>query len=264
MSKQKKYTFIIIPDDEQDSWSFKLKKVSLQVVCFILISLVLLSISTILFYMPKLSHFREIETNYKKLISERLQVFELSKELKRIKQMDQLVRNTLGEKLDIDNEILIEDSTFLLFEMPEKRISQLKNIPSHPPISGYISKHLRNTDNFLKDTHHGIDIVAKENDPIMASASGVVVFSGWNYEYGNMIILYHGDGYFTHYGHNSKNLKHQLDIVKKGEIIALVGSTGISSGPHLHFEVWREFKTVDPLLYFPEYLDSDLTFQHDQ
>ena len=264
MSEQKKYTFIIIPDDEQDSWSFKLRKVSLHFVGLILISLVLVSISVLALYLPKLSHFRKIETNYKKLISERLQVFELSKELKRIKQMDQLVRNTLGEKLDIDNEILIEDSTFLLFDMPGKRISQLENIPSHPPISGYISKHLGKTDNFLKETHHGIDIVAKENDPIMASAKGVVVFSGWNYEYGNMIILYHGDGYFTHYGHNRKNLKHQLDIVEKGEIIALVGSTGISSGPHLHFEVWREFKPVDPLLYFPEYLNSDLTFQHDQ
>ena len=264
MSKQKKYTFIIIPDDEQDSWSFKLRKVSLHFAGVILISLVLINISALLFYLPKLSHFRKIETNYKKLISERLQVFELSKELKRIKQMDQLIRNTLGEKLDIDNKISIEDSTFFLFEVPEKRISQLKNIPSHPPISGYVSKHLRNTDNFLKETHHGIDIVAKESDPIMASAKGVVVFSGWNYEYGNMIILYHGDGYFTHYGHNRKNLKHQLDIVEKGEIIALVGSTGISSGPHLHFEVWRVFKPVDPLLYFPEYLHSDLTFQHDQ
>ena len=83
MSKQKKYTFIIIPDDEKDSWSFKLSKVSLQFVVVILVSLVLVSIATLLFYLPKLSNFRKIETNYKKLISERLQVFELSKELKK-------------------------------------------------------------------------------------------------------------------------------------------------------------------------------------
>ena len=120
MSKQKKYTFIIIPDDEQDSWSFKLGKISLQLTSLILISLVSVSILTLSLYLPKLSNYRKTESNYKKLISERVQVFELSQELKRIKQMDQFVRNTLGEKLDIDNKILIEDSTLALFELPEK------------------------------------------------------------------------------------------------------------------------------------------------
>ena len=112
---------------------------------------------------------------------------------------------------------------------------------------------------FIKKSHVGIDIVAKEGEPILAAATGVVVFSGWTYEFGNMIILYHGDDYFTHYGHNKQNFKKQLDIVKRGEVIALVGSTGISTGPHLHFEVWREFSPVDPMLYFPEYDSLSLT-----
>ena len=260
MTKRKKYTFMIIPDDEKDSWSFNLSKAALQCAGLLIISLCFGSLFILSLYFPKLSYHRDIEDNYNKLISERLQVLELSQDLKKIKQMDRMVRNTLGEKLDIDNSILIEDSILSLYELPEKSISQLKNIPSHPPINGFISKHVSNGGNFLKDTHYGIDIVAKDGDPVMAAAKGVVVFSGWNYEFGNMIILYHGDGYFTHYGHNKKNLKYQLDIVKKGEIIALVGSSGISSGPHLHFEIWREFKPVDPLLYFPEYSYTDLTF----
>ena len=258
--KQKKYTFMIIPDDEKDLWSFNLRKMSLQWIGFLMISLFIGSILILVLYIPKLAYHRNIEENYNKLISERLQVLELTRNLKRIKQMDQMVRNTLGEKLDIVNPILIKDSTFSIYELSEKRISPLKNIPSHPPINGFISKHISNVGNILKETHYGIDIVAKDSDPIMAAARGVVVFSGWTYEYGNMVILYHGDDYFTHYGHNKKNLKHQLDIVEKGEIIALVGSTGISSGPHLHFEIWREFKPVDPLLYFPEYSHTDLTF----
>ncbi len=260
MTKQKKYTFMIIPDDEKDSWSFNLSKTMLQWTGLLIVSLFIGSIFILVLYLPKLSYHRNIEANYNKLISERLQVLELSQDLKKIKQMDQMVRNTLGEKLDIDRPILVQDSVISIYELPEKRISQLKNIPSHPPINGFISKHLGNVGNFLKDTHYGIDIVAREGDPIMAAANGVVVFSGWTYDYGNMVILYHGDDYFTHYGHNKKNLKHQLDFVEKGEIIALVGSTGISSGPHLHFEIWREFKPVDPLLYFPEYSNTDLTF----
>ncbi len=258
--KRKSYTFMIIPDDEKDSWSFNLSRITLQYFVFVMISLCLGSLIILVMYFPKLAYNKNIEKNYNKLVSERLQVLDLSQDLKKIKQMDQMVRNTLGEKLDIDNSITIKDSTLGLYELPKERISQLKNIPSHPPINGFISRHISNVGNSLKDTHYGIDIVANDGEPIMAAAKGVVVFSGWTYEYGNTIILYHGDNYFTHYGHNKKNLKFQLDIVEKGEIVALVGSTGISSGPHLHFEIWREFKPVDPLLYFPEYLNSDLTF----
>ena len=260
MIRQKKYTFMIIPDDEKDAWTFNLKKTVLQFIVLVVISSFMGSLLILVLYYPKLVYHRDIESDYNKLVSERLQVLELSKNLKKIKQMDQMVRNTLGEKLDIDKAPSIEDSILNVYELPEKRISQLKNIPSHPPINGYISKHVSNVGDLLKDTHFGIDIVANDGDPVMASAKGVVVFSGWTYEYGNMVILYHGDNYFTHYGHNKKNLKYQRDIVEKGEIIALVGSTGISSGPHLHFEIWREFKPVDPLLYFPEYSHTDLTF----
>ena len=75
-----------------------------------------------------------------------------------------------------------------LYKLPEKSISQLQNIPSHPPINGFISKHVSNRGNFLKDAHYGIDIVANDGDPVMAAAKGVVVFSGWNYEYGLSLI----------------------------------------------------------------------------
>ena len=79
----------------------------------------------------------------------------------------------------------------------------------------------------------------------------MVVFSGWTYEFGNVIILYHGNDYFTYYGHNKKNLKSQWDIVERGEVIGIVGSTGVSSGPHLHFEIWKEFSPINPCVRAP-------------
>jgi len=120
MTKQKKYTFMIIPDDEKDSWSFNLSKAVLQLTGVLIISLCIGGLLILVLYFPKLSYHRSIEDNYNKLISERLEVLKLSQDLKKIKQMDQMVRNTLGEKLDIDNSISIEDSAFTLNKLPEK------------------------------------------------------------------------------------------------------------------------------------------------
>ena len=101
----------------------------------------------------------------------------------------------------------------------------------------------------------------KRQTPIRATSSGVVVFSGWTYEMGNLIIIYHGDDYITYYGHNQQNIISRLDVVKKGDIIGYVGDTGISSGPHLHFEIWKGGRSIDPLIYFPEYQKKDLTLK---
>ena len=107
-----------------------------------------------------------IEKNYNSIISERLEILELSNNLKKIKQMNEMVRHSLGANLEIDEEISIVDSTLGLYEMPEKRISRLQNIPSDPPIEGFISQDLSDTGHFLKEPHYGIDIVAKMMIPL--------------------------------------------------------------------------------------------------
>ena len=180
-----------------------------------------------------------------------------------MKQMDKLIRHSLGSNLDFDDRPVVSDSITNAVSTVGNLVSFIENIPSIAPIQGFVTQRSGKPGLFISETHHGIDIVAKEGEPILAAASGVVVYSGWNYEFGNMLILYHGDDYFTHYGHNQQNFKKQLDTVTRGEVIGLVGNTGVSSGPHLHFEVWQEFVAMDPLIYFPEYRATDLTSLHE-
>jgi murein DD-endopeptidase MepM/ murein hydrolase activator NlpD len=98
--------------------------------------------------------------------------------------------------------------------------------------------------------HTGIDIGAAYGTPIHAAADGVVIFSGNGGSYGNMIILRHKNGLFTVYGHASKLIAKKGQFVRRGQKIALVGSTGASTGPHLHFEVKGTEKHVNPTIAF--------------
>jgi murein DD-endopeptidase MepM/ murein hydrolase activator NlpD len=97
--------------------------------------------------------------------------------------------------------------------------------------------------------HEGIDIAASSGTPIWAAASGTVIHSGWLGGYGNLVVVDHGNGLATAYAHCSAIFVGLGQSVEQGETIALVGSTGNSSGPHLHFEVRVNGSAVDPLLY---------------
>ncbi len=97
--------------------------------------------------------------------------------------------------------------------------------------------------------HYGIDIAANYGTEIRATADGVVEFSAYNGLYGNCIIIDHGYGLKTLYAHNWRNLVEVDDWVERGDVIALVGSTGRSTGPHLHYEVWVDGERKDPWEY---------------
>jgi murein DD-endopeptidase MepM/ murein hydrolase activator NlpD len=97
--------------------------------------------------------------------------------------------------------------------------------------------------------HEGIDIAASTGTPIWAAAAGTVIHAGWLGGYGNLVVVDHGNGLATAYAHASAILVGVGQTVAQGEVISLVGSTGNSSGPHLHFEVRVNGIAVDPLLY---------------
>ncbi len=121
-----------------------------------------------------------------------------------------------------------------------------------PAEKGWLSSHFGiRTDPFTgrPARHKGVDIAGKLGSNILAVASGVVTWSGERYGYGNLVEINHGNGYVTRYAHNKDNLVQVGDTVKKGEIVALMGSSGRSTGPHVHFEVIRNGRVVDPVKY---------------
>jgi murein DD-endopeptidase MepM/ murein hydrolase activator NlpD len=97
--------------------------------------------------------------------------------------------------------------------------------------------------------HSGVDFAARAGSKVSSVAAGVVNWAGRHPEYGNMVEVKHGDGLVTRYAHNKENLVKAGDVVKKGQVISLSGSTGRSTAPHVHFEVYKNGRVVDPASY---------------
>ncbi|MBL1278054.1 MAG: M23 family metallopeptidase [Ectothiorhodospiraceae bacterium] len=125
--------------------------------------------------------------------------------------------------------------------------------PAGRPIKrGWISSYYgMRTDPFTgrREHHKGMDLAGKEGSDVIAVGSGVVTWAGDRYGYGKLVEVNHGNGYSTRYGHGAEVLVSVGDTVKKGQVLALMGSTGRSTGPHVHFEVLYKGKAVDPKKY---------------
>jgi len=113
------------------------------------------------------------------------------------------------------------------------------------PVKGTIEKKIG-----VDEQHFGVDIIAPKNAPIKSVLDGVVINSDWTLETGNTISIQHADNIISIYKHNSVLLKEIGNHVKAGEAIAIIGNTGeLTSGPHLHFELWHNGKAIDPEEY---------------
>jgi murein DD-endopeptidase MepM/ murein hydrolase activator NlpD len=105
-------------------------------------------------------------------------------------------------------------------------------------------------EDLIVDPHYGLDIAASKGTPIKSPADGTIVFSGWTHKSGYILVIEHKFGYLTVFKHNQRNLVSELEKVKKGQVVALLGDSGeISSGAHLHFEIWNNGQPLDPLMY---------------
>jgi hypothetical protein len=121
-----------------------------------------------------------------------------------------------------------------------------------PIIGGWISSHFgHRSDPFTGRGafHAGVDFAGPPGTKVIATGPGVVSFSGYKNGYGNVVEITHPTGYLTRYGHNARNLVREGQTVQKGDPIAIIGSTGRSTGTHVHFEVVRDGNTLNPMRY---------------
>ncbi len=136
--------------------------------------------------------------------------------------------------------------------LSENKLKSERMVAGRPVTKGWMSSEYgMRSDPFHgnKRWHGGVDFAGRKGSDIIAVASGVVTFSGERSGYGLMVELNHSDGYITRYAHNLKNIAKVGAIVKKGEVVAKMGSSGRSTGPHVHFEVFKNGRTVDPASY---------------
>jgi len=130
-------------------------------------------------------------------------------------------------------------------EVSSQRNPSLGNALFFTPLKGVITNQFN-----PQEQHFGIDIVAKQNEAIKSVLDGTVIFSDWTVETGYVIGIQHPHGIVSIYKHNSALLKRVSDLVKAGEVIAIIGETGeLTSGPHLHFELWSEGTPINPTDY---------------
>jgi len=132
----------------------------------------------------------------------------------------------------------------------ERRRSLADATPSIWPVAGWLTSSFGNRrDPFTggSDFHPGLDISASQGDEVVAPALGIVSMAGWNGAYGNMVVIDHGFGIVTKYGHLSRFAVMNGQQVNRGDTIGFVGSTGRSTSSHLHYEIWVNGKLTNPM-----------------
>jgi murein DD-endopeptidase MepM/ murein hydrolase activator NlpD len=169
----------------------------------------------------------------------------------------ELLRSSnLKDNIDLlkDRTAEVEGHLSLLEQVAVQRATLRRYTPSIWPVKGAITSHYGNrADPFNGDAelHLGIDISALYNAQIHSPADGMVLYSERKAAYGNLVIVDHGNGLTTRYGHLSRSLVKVGQKVKRGEVIGLVGNTGRTTAPHLHYEVRMNDRPVNPRTYLP-------------
>ncbi len=162
--------------------------------------------------------------------------------------------NLGGELGDFESRLTNREQQLEILEslLTNRQLEDQSWLSGQPVEKGWISSHYgQRKDPFSGKLamHRGIDFAGREGSNVIAVAGGVVTWVGSKSGYGQMVELSHGDGFVTRYSHNKENLVSPGEVVRKGQPIALMGSTGRSTGAHVHYEVYKHGRSVDPSSY---------------
>jgi murein DD-endopeptidase MepM/ murein hydrolase activator NlpD len=182
--------------------------------------------------------------NIKKIMTGDFQIQQVGNFIDSTKNYDSVDLKLIGNA-DSQNRAEYENADILNLKQQNDKEKTKINLYFFKPIEGLVTNHFN-----YATSHFGIDIGAKENTPIKSTLDGIVVYSGWSNEDGNVIAVQHENNLITFYKHNSQLLKKIGTFVSAGDAIAIVGNTGETSyGPHLHFELWKNGKPLNPVEY---------------
>ena len=202
------------------------------------------------------------EANIFRLQQDRSNLLESS--ISRLDERSRIIQEIMehvGIKVKLDEEAGFSGGPFIapdekygehLLSLTDQYLDVLKSLPLGRPVPGEISsRYGSRIDPLVKEGafHPGLDFRGRSGDKIKATAEGVVKKVTYDEDYGHHVILSHGKGFETLYAHMQKTLVKKGEKVKRGEVIGLVGNTGRSTGPHLHYAVLHRGKFVDPMKY---------------
>ncbi|AOT72688.1 M23 family metallopeptidase [Geosporobacter ferrireducens] len=167
------------------------------------------------------------------------------------------------EEIEVSDDLSMNESLDILATEMDQKMENLSDLiddvsdqlkvlaatPDKMPTEGRITSkfgYRKSPLNGRREFHSGLDIANKQGTEILAAGNGIITFSGWNAGYGNTVIISHGHGYRSVYAHNKENLVEVGQRIQKGDVIAKMGSTGRSTGSHLHFEIHYNGEQINP------------------
>jgi len=204
------------------------------------------------YYSGQFSEMRKTMTSLKNAEAEFRRIFSFKTKERVLENID------TSDNGSIDMENLKEEIKLTMESIGEIKdyLSQQRDLymstPKGWPVDGQVSSsygYRLHPKTGARDFHSGMDIAADPGLPVKATADGIVSYAGWSGGSGNLVALEHGFGFSTFFAHNRLVAVNVGQKVKRGDILGYVGSTGNSTGPHLHYEVWKEGKALDPITF---------------